>query len=125
MVVVGKVRIPMIVKFAQSERLANWTVYHATGFSPDPVLSGIAVGETIKGIQAAGVMATTKHYILNEQEHFRQGAPPASLGLNAISSNVDDVTMHELYLWPFADAVRAGTGSIMYGIPLLTILNQY
>lgn len=21
--------------------------------------------------------------------------------------------MHELYLWPFADAVRAGTGSIM------------
>ncbi|TKA81328.1 Beta-glucosidase 1 [Friedmanniomyces simplex] len=83
------------------------------GFSPDPVLSGIAVGETVKGIQAAGVMATTKHFILNEQEHFRQGAPPASLGTNAISSNLDDVTMHELYLWPFADAVRAGTASIM------------
>ncbi|KAK3117357.1 cytoskeletal protein binding [Teratosphaeriaceae sp. CCFEE 6253] len=86
----------------------NWE-----GFSPDPVLSGIAVYETVKGIQDAGVIATTKHYILNEQEHFRQGAPPASLGLNAISSNVDDVTMHELYLWPFADAVRAGTASIM------------
>ncbi|KAK4988427.1 hypothetical protein LTR50_003941 [Elasticomyces elasticus] len=32
---------------------------------------------------------------------------------DAISSNIDDVTMHELYLWPFADAIRAGTGSIM------------
>jgi beta-glucosidase len=85
----------------------NWE-----GFAPDPVLSGIAVGETIKGIQAAGVMACTKHYILNEQEHFRQGAPPATLTA-AISSNLDDVTMHELYLWPFADAVRAGTASVM------------
>ena len=43
------------------------------GFSPDPVLSGIAVGETVKGIQDAGVIACTKHYILNEQEHYRQG----------------------------------------------------
>ena len=33
--------------------------------------------------------------------------------VDAISSNVDDKTLHELYLWPFADAVRAGTGSIM------------
>jgi len=88
-------------------------LHRSLGFSPDPVLSGIAVYETVKGIQDAGVIATTKHYILNEQEHFRQGAPPASLGLNAISSNIDDVTLHELYLWPCADAVRAGTASIM------------
>lgn len=86
----------------------NWE-----GFSPDPVLSGIAVAETIKGMQAAGVMACTKHFILNEQEHFRQGSPPARLDTNAISSNLDDVTMHELYLWPFADAVRAGTAAVM------------
>lgn len=85
----------------------NWE-----GFSPDPVLSGVAVAETIKGMQKAGIMACTKHYIGNEQEHFRQGAPPAYLTA-AISSNIDDVTMHELYLWPFADAVRAGTASIM------------
>ncbi|GAB7353085.1 hypothetical protein MBLNU459_g3630t1 [Dothideomycetes sp. NU459] len=83
----------------------NWE-----GFSPDPVLSGIAVAETIQGIQSAGIMACTKHYILNEQEHFRQGGTNLS---DAISSNIDDVTMHELYLWPFADAVRAGTASIM------------
>lgn len=31
----------------------------------------------------------------------------------AVSSNVDDKTMHEVYLWPFQDAVNAGTGSVM------------
>lgn len=30
-----------------------------------------------------------------------------------ISSNIDDTTLHELYLWPFADAVRAGLVSVM------------
>ncbi|KAF2172405.1 glycoside hydrolase family 3 protein [Zasmidium cellare ATCC 36951] len=85
----------------------NWE-----GFSPDPSLTGIAVYETVKGIQDAGIIACTKHYIANEQEHFRQGSPPSYLTA-AISSNLDDVTMHELYLWPFADAVRAGTGAVM------------
>lgn len=31
----------------------------------------------------------------------------------AVSSNIDDQTMHELYLWPFQDAVRAGTANMM------------
>jgi hypothetical protein len=39
--------------------------------------------------------SSTKHYILNEQEHFRQGAPPANLTAS-ISANLDDVTMHEV-----------------------------
>ncbi|KAF2875437.1 beta-glucosidase [Massariosphaeria phaeospora] len=87
----------------------NWE-----GFSPDPVLSGIAVAETVRGIQDAGVIACTKHYILNEQEHFRSPGNFEDAGfVDAISSNVDDKTLHELYLWPFADAVRAGTGAIM------------
>lgn len=74
----------------------------------------MAVSETVRGIQDAGVIACTKHFLLNEQEHFRQ---PGSFGdipfVDAISSNTDDTTLHELYLWPFADAVRAGTGAIM------------
>jgi beta-glucosidase len=87
----------------------NWE-----GFSPDPALSGIAVAEVVKGIQSAGVLACTKHFILYEQEHFRQPTTyDNGTVLPSYSSNVDDVTMHELYLWPFADAVRAGTGSIM------------
>ena len=84
----------------------NWE-----GFGPDPVLQGIAASESIRGIQDEGVMATAKHYILNEQEHFRQsfewGLP------NALSSNVDDRTLHELYLWPFAESIRVGVASVM------------
>lgn len=76
----------------------NWE-----GFSPDPVLSGIAVGQTVRGIQSAGVIACTKHFIGNEQEHFRQVGEAQGYGYNvteSYSSNIDDTTMHELYLWP-------------------------
>ena len=86
----------------------NWE-----GFSPDPVLTGIQIAQTVQGIQSSGVIACTKHYIGNEQEHFRQ-SPQAPFDItDASSSNIDEVTLHELYLWPFADAVRAGTGAIM------------
>lgn len=84
----------------------NWE-----GFGSDPVLQGIAAAETIKGIQSQGVQATAKHYIGNEQEHFRKsfewGLP------EALSSNIDDRTLHELYAWPFAESVRAGVASVM------------
>lgn len=49
-------------------------------------------------------------------EHFRQSGEAQGYGFNiteSMSSNVDDKTLHELYLWPFADAVRAGVGSVM------------
>ena len=84
----------------------NWE-----GFGSDPVLQGAAAAATIKGIQDEGVIATAKHFVANEQEHFRQsfewGLP------NAMSSNVDDRTLHELYLWPFAESVKAGVASVM------------
>lgn len=84
----------------------NWE-----GFGSDPVLQGIAAAQTIRGIQDQGVIATAKHFIANEQEHFRQswewGTP------NAISSNIDDRTLHEIYSWPFAESIRAGVGSVM------------
>ena len=86
----------------------NWE-----GFSPDPVLTGVMTAESVKGIQSAGVMACTKHFIMNEQEHFRQGPQSPFNNTEAYSSNIDDATMHETYLWPFADAVRAGTASVM------------
>lgn len=93
--VVGKVSHPAI-----SSRYLLLTTY--VGFSPDPYLSGVAVAQTVKGIQDVGIMACTKHYILNEQEHFRQAPEARSWGFNiteSISSNIDDKTMHELYLW--------------------------
>lgn len=83
-------------KIAQGGR--NWE-----GFGPDPYLTGVAMMETIAGIQSNGVQATAKHFILNEQE----------LNRATISGTVDDRSMHELYLWPFADAVYAGVASVM------------
>ncbi|KAL2173936.1 glycoside hydrolase family 3 protein [Thermothelomyces heterothallicus CBS 202.75] len=84
----------------------NWE-----GFGADPYLQGVAGAETVKGIQSEGVMATIKHFVGNEQEHFRQ---PWEWGLpHALSANIDDRTLHELYVWPFADAVKAGVASVM------------
>ncbi|KAH0847529.1 hypothetical protein AYO21_01437 [Fonsecaea monophora] len=84
------------------------------GFSPDPYLTGVAAEETIRGMQQSGVQACLKHYIGNEQEtHRNPGLSPSGTTIEAVSSNIDDRTMHELYLWPFANGVRAGTASIM------------
>lgn len=94
-VLLGPVAGPL-GKNAQGGR--NWE-----GFGPDPYLTGIAMMETITGMQGSGVQATAKHFILNEQELNRE----------TMSSSVDDRTMHELYLWPFADAVYSGVVSVM------------
>ncbi|KAI1326738.1 glycoside hydrolase superfamily [Xylariaceae sp. FL0255] len=82
----------------------NWE-----GFAVDPYLSGALAAETIQGIQSTGVITSTKHFIAYEQETNRN---PEN-NVSSVSSNVDDKTMHELYLWPFQDAVKAGTGNIM------------
>jgi beta-glucosidase len=76
----------------------NWE-----GFGADPYLSGVAMAETVSGMQSSGVQACAKHFILNEQEKNR----------DSMSSDADDRTLHELYLWPFAEAVSAGVASVM------------
>jgi beta-glucosidase len=48
-----------------------------------------------------------------EQEENRHPEKTGGFSIEALSSNIDDKTMHELYLWPFADAVHAGTGAVM------------
>jgi beta-glucosidase len=53
-------------------------------------------------------------YIGNEQETQRNPSKsPNNQTIEAVSTNIDDRTLHELYLWPFQDAVKAGTSSIM------------
>lgn len=61
------------------------------------------MADTITGMQTAGVQATAKHFIGNEQELNRE----------TMSANIDDRTIHELYLWPFADAVNSNVASVM------------
>ncbi|CAK5281386.1 unnamed protein product [Mycena citricolor] len=82
----------------------NWE-----GFGADPFFSGVASAASIEGIQGVGVMATVKHYIGNEQEHFRGGSSAPQI----YSSNIDDKTMHEVYAWPFAEAVKSGVVAVM------------
>lgn len=70
--------------------------------------------ETIIGMQEAGTQTSSKHFIGNEQETQRSNTfTQNGTEINAVSANIDDRTLHELYLWPFADAVKAGTASIM------------
>ncbi|KAL5591820.1 hypothetical protein FOVSG1_010709 [Fusarium oxysporum f. sp. vasinfectum] len=66
----------------------NWE-----GFGPDPYLSGVAMHASVSGIQST-----------TEED---------GTVINALSSNIDERTLHEMYLWPFADAVKAGTASMM------------
>ncbi|KAK6984968.1 glycoside hydrolase family 3 protein [Favolaschia claudopus] len=72
----------------------NWE-----GFGGDPYLSGEGAFQTITGLQSAGVQASAKHYINNEQEHFRD-----------MSSSIQ----HELYALPFLRSVQANVASVMF-----------
>ena len=92
----------------------NWE-----GFGADPYLSGENAFFYVQGIQDQGVVATAKHYICNEQETNRfygisgRVNRPDSRNSMGYSANLDDKTIHEIYLWPFASSVAAGVGSIM------------
>ncbi|EHL03830.1 putative beta-glucosidase G [Glarea lozoyensis 74030] len=97
----------------------NWE-----GFSPDPYLTGIAMQESVLGLQDAGVQATAKHFILNEQEILRNAFsfPNGSVQYEAISSNVDDRTLREITEGPINQdifefgtlAVGGGSGAAQF-----------
>lgn len=86
-------------------------------FGSDPYLQGVAGSLTVEGMQDQGVMANAKHFIANEQEHFRRVSEYRKYNFtdleSEISSNVDDRAMHEIYAWPFAEMIHSGVGSIM------------
>ncbi|PQE04356.1 putative beta-D-glucoside glucohydrolase protein [Rutstroemia sp. NJR-2017a BBW] len=50
-----------------------------------------------------GVESNSKYTVGNEQE----------LNRDTMSANINDRTTHELYLWPFAEAVKANVTSVM------------
>jgi beta-glucosidase len=64
----------------------------------DPYLAGKIAAMYIKGMQQEGVMATAKHYMGNNQEYDRHN----------ISSDMDERTMHEIYLPAFQASVAEG-----------------
>jgi beta-glucosidase len=68
-------------------------------FGEDPFLTGEIGAAEIEGIQGQGVMAQAKHFI--------------GYDTNAPNVFIDDQTLHEVYLAPFAAAIGAGVSSIM------------
>lgn len=85
----------------------NWE-----GFAADPYLNGILGAQSVIGLQES-VIANAKHFIANEQETNRNPITKGTQVTASTSANVDDTTMHELYLWPFQDLIYAGAGSVM------------
>ena len=70
----------------------------------DPKLASVMVVPYVKGVQSNGVAACVKHYVLNNQEHWR----------GHINVEVSDRALHEIYLPAFKAAVQqAGVWSIM------------
>ncbi len=69
----------------------------------DPYLAGQAATAIIQGIQSQHVIATVKHYALNDQETNRM----------TDSSDASERTMQEVDLPAFDAAVKAGVGSVM------------
>ncbi|HWG20974.1 MAG TPA: glycoside hydrolase family 3 C-terminal domain-containing protein [Terracidiphilus sp.] len=66
--------------------------------SEDPFLNATLVVPFIQGVQSQGVIATVKHYALNNQEYSRHDT----------DVEVDERTMREIYLPAFEAAVTKG-----------------
>jgi beta-glucosidase len=73
-------------------------------FGEDPYLAAHTAVPYIEGVQSQGVVATVKHYALNNEEYDRHN----------VSSDVDERTLREIYLPTFEAAVKvAHVGAVM------------
>ncbi|OKK03264.1 glycosyl hydrolase family 3 [Streptomyces sp. CB03234] len=72
-------------------------------FSEDPLLTADLVAEEIRGIQDEGLIATVKHFALNNQEKDR----------TTVDVRIGEQALHETELRGFEAAVAAGTGAVM------------
>lgn len=72
-------------------------------FSEDPLVTAQMASAEVAGVQDSGMIATAKHYALNNQEANK----------NAVSVDVTEQALHEVYLPGYAAAVDAGAGAVM------------
>ena len=79
-------------------------------FGEDPYLASQTAVQYVKGVQSQGVMACIKHFAANNQEWDRHN----------VSSDVDERTLHEIYLPAFRAAIeQAGVGAVMCSYNLI------
>lgn len=79
-------------------------------FGEDPYLTSAMVVPFVRAVQAGGVMPVVKHFAGNDQEYDRYD----------VSTEVDNRTLHEIYLLPFEAAVKeGGVKAVMSGYNLL------
>jgi beta-glucosidase len=76
----------------------------------DPFLSARFGVAYVRGVQDQGVSATIKHFAVNYQEY----------GRHTVSSDLDERTLHEIYLPAFKAAVtEGGSGALMMAYNLV------
>ena len=64
---------------------------HFECYSEDPILTSKIACAYVSGVQSKGVAACLKHFAGNDTEYER----------HLVSSNIDEKTLRELYLYPF------------------------
>ena len=73
-------------------------------YGDDPYYTGVCASQITKGIQDAGVIASLKHFVGNDQETYRK----------ASSSNMNMQALMDIYAEPFYRPIHeANLGSIM------------
>lgn len=72
-------------------------------YGEDQFLVGKYGAALTRGVQKYGVIACPKHFCLNSVENLRF----------SVSANVDEETLHDVYLWHFNECFKAGAGSVM------------
>lgn len=72
-------------------------------FSEDPYLAGVMAAAWIRGVQKYNVGVSLKHFAVNNQETYRF----------TIDAIVDERALREIYLKPFAIAIREKPATVM------------
>jgi beta-glucosidase len=72
-------------------------------FGEDPFLAARMIEQYVAGVQSTGTIATLKHFLCNNTEHYRRKS----------NSIVDERTLHEIYLPAFKAGVDAGAMAVM------------
>ncbi|KAH8434271.1 uncharacterized protein LDX57_011909 [Aspergillus melleus] len=77
------------------------------GYGEDPFLIGTLSTSMIRGIQSQGVGACMKHFLLNDTETRRFN----------VDQTIDERTLREVYMKPFAMALQASPWTSMVSYP--------